>query len=86
MAEADFEILDPRFARLVKRTAVVERLYAGCRWAEGPAWFPAHRSLVWSDIPNDRMLRFDEASGEVSVSASRRTIPTATRSTARAGW
>ncbi len=67
MADADFEILDPRFARLVKRTAVVERLYTGCRWAEGPAWFPAHRSLVWSDIPNDRMLRFDEASCQVSV-------------------
>ena len=67
MAEADFEILDARFARLIKRNAVVEKLYTGCRWAEGPAWFPAHRSLVWSDIPNDRMLRFDEASGAVSV-------------------
>ncbi|HEX8165330.1 MAG TPA: SMP-30/gluconolactonase/LRE family protein [Beijerinckiaceae bacterium] len=63
----DFEILDERFRHLVKVTARVEKLFEGCRWAEGPAWFPAHRSLVWSDIPNDRMLRFDEASGETGV-------------------
>jgi len=67
MAEADFEILDHRFTRLIKRSAQVEKLFTGCRWAEGPAYFPAHRSLVWSDIPNERMLRFDEASGAVSV-------------------
>ena len=35
----------------------VEQLYEGCRWAEGPAYFAAGRYLVWSDIPNDRMLR-----------------------------
>ena len=67
MRDGDFEILDPRFRHLVKVTAKVERLFTGCRWAEGPAWFPAHRSLVWSDIPNDRMLRFDEASGATGV-------------------
>ena len=47
--------------------AQVERLWTGCRWAEGPAYFPAGRYLVWSDIPNDRMLRFDETDGSVSV-------------------
>ena len=67
MRDGDFEILDERFRHLVKVTARVERLFEGCRWAEGPAWFPAHRSLVWSDIPNDRMLRFDEASGVTGV-------------------
>jgi gluconolactonase len=45
----------------------MERLYEGCRWAEGPAWFAAGRYLVWSDIPNDRILRFDETSGQTSV-------------------
>ena len=45
----------------------VEKLYTGCRWAEGPAWFAAGRYLVWSDIPNDRMLRWDETDGSVSV-------------------
>ena len=59
-----FEILDDRFAKLVKSTAKLEHLYEGCRWAEGPAYFPAHRALVWSDIPNDRMLRYDETSGK----------------------
>ena len=57
--------LDRRFARLVNSNARLERLYEGCRWAEGPAYFPAGRYLVWSDIPNDRMLRYDETSGAV---------------------
>jgi gluconolactonase len=59
--------LDERFARLVNPNARLEVLYANCRWAEGPAYFPAGRYLVWSDIPNDRMLRYDETSGTVSV-------------------
>ena len=45
----------------------VEKLYTGCRWAEGPAWFAAGRYLVWSDVANDRMLRWDETDGSVSV-------------------
>lgn len=67
MADEDFQILDSRFKHMVKTSARVERLYTGCRWAEGPAWFPAHRGLVWSDIPNDRMLRWDETTGAVGV-------------------
>ena len=67
LAESDFEIIDERFARCVKTSARVEKLFEGCRWAEGPAWFPAMRSLVWSDIPNDRMLRWDETTGDVGV-------------------
>jgi len=59
--------LDERFQPLVNPTARLEKLAEGCRWAEGPAYFPAGRYLVWSDIPNDRMMRFDEASGTVSV-------------------
>jgi gluconolactonase len=67
MGSGDFAILDERFRPLVKVTARVEKLYEGCRWAEGPAYFPAQRSLVWSDIPNDRMLRWDETTGAVGV-------------------
>jgi gluconolactonase len=67
VAAQDYEILDDRFRSLIKTSARVEKLWEGCRWAEGPAWFPAHRSLVWSDIPNDRMLRFDETTGTVGV-------------------
>jgi len=61
------ELLDERHARLFIPTARLDKLYEGCRWAEGPAWFPAGRYLVWSDIPNNRMLRWDECSGAVSV-------------------
>jgi gluconolactonase len=64
---SDFEIRDDRFKVCVKTAARLEHLYEGCRWAEGPAYFPAHRALVWSDIPNDRMLRYDEATGDVGV-------------------
>lgn len=62
-----FEVLDPRFRALVFPNVHVEKLYTGCRWAEGPAWLAAHRYLVWSDIPNDRMLRWDETNGVVST-------------------
>lgn len=64
---ASFEVIDSRFRRLVFPNVQTERLHTGCRWAEGPAWFAAGRYLVWSDIPNDRMLRWDETDGSVSV-------------------
>jgi gluconolactonase len=47
--------------------ATVECLYTGCRWAEGPAYHPAFRSVIWSDIPNDRMMRWDETTGATGV-------------------
>jgi gluconolactonase len=62
-----FEVIDPRFRKLAFGNVHVEKLWTGCRWAEGPAWFAAGRYLVWSDIPNDRMLRWDETDGSVSV-------------------
>ncbi len=67
MTETCFEMLDKRFKRLHIPTARLDILYASCRWAEGPAYFPAGRYLIWSDNPNNRMLRYDECSGEVSV-------------------
>ena len=64
---SELEILDPRFRKLVIHHARLERLWTGARWAEGPAYFPAGRYLVFSDIPNDRLMRYDETSGVVSV-------------------
>src|SRR5215470_94210 len=61
------EIVDPRFAKYVVFNAAIERLYTGARWAEGPVWFGDGRFLLFSDIPNDRMLRWLEDTGEVSV-------------------
>lgn len=62
-----FERIDPRFSTCIPGPERVERLWTGARWCEGPAWFAAHRTLVWSDIPNDRMLRLDERNGTVGV-------------------
>ncbi|MYY86992.1 MULTISPECIES: SMP-30/gluconolactonase/LRE family protein [unclassified Streptomyces] len=64
-----YEILDERFrtGRCANGDDRLERLYGGCRWAEGPLYLPAWRQLVWSDIPNDRLLRWDESTGAVSV-------------------
>lgn len=61
------EILDPRFADCLVGHARVERLWAGARWLEGPAYFAAGRYLIVSDIPNNRMLRLDETDDSVSV-------------------
>jgi gluconolactonase len=63
----DIIVLDPRFKACFAGHVRVERLWTGARWAEGPAWFAAGRYLVWSDIPNNRMMRLVEPSGEVSV-------------------
>lgn len=61
------EVIDPRFAKYKVINAAVERLYTGTRWAEGPVWFGDGRYLLFSDIPNNRMLRWLEDTGEVSV-------------------
>jgi gluconolactonase len=61
------EVIDPRFAKYKVINAAVERLYTGARWAEGPVWFGDGRYLLFSDIPNNRMLRWLEETGEVSV-------------------
>ena len=61
------EVLDPRFAKYKVGNAAVERLYTGTRWAEGPVWFADGRYLLFSDIPNNRILRWLEDTGEVSV-------------------
>ncbi len=67
MYSEDFIILDKRFERYVMPNVHKETLYTGTRWAEGPAYFPAGKYLIWSDIPNDRLLRFDETDNSVSV-------------------
>lgn len=54
----DYEYFDKKFRELTVPTAKVETLYDGCRWAEGPVWFADGGYLVWSDIPNNRMLRW----------------------------
>ena len=67
MLSKDFEVLDKRFEALVFGNVHMDLLYTGDRWAEGPAYFPAGKYLIWSDIPNDRLMRWDETDGSVSV-------------------
>lgn len=62
-----FVSLDPRFQACLIGHARVERLWSGARWSEGPAWFAAGRYLLWSDIPNNRLLRYDDTDGSVST-------------------
>jgi gluconolactonase len=61
------EVIDTRFAKYTVGNAAVERLYTGTRWAEGPVWFADGRYLLFSDIPNNRMLRWLEETAEISV-------------------
>jgi len=59
--------LDPRFERYRLPLASVDRLWTGGRWCEGPVWFGDGRYLLWSDIPNERILKWEEETGQVSV-------------------
>lgn len=61
-----WEILDPRFEACIVPGGRAERLWTGGGWTEGPAWFD-DGWLLWSDIPNNRILRWSEADGAISV-------------------
>jgi gluconolactonase len=65
--DADIVSLDPRFAGIALGHAAIERIITGCRFTEGPVWLGDTRQLLVSDIPNDRILRWDEETGAVSV-------------------
>ena len=67
MSSGTITIHDTSYRRMFIGHAKLEKLWTGCRWAEGPAYFPAGRYLVWSDIPNNRIMRFDETDESVSV-------------------
>ncbi|HVJ85302.1 MAG TPA: SMP-30/gluconolactonase/LRE family protein [Caulifigura sp.] len=60
-------MIDPSFAKYRINAAKVERLATGMRWTEGPAWFGDGRYLLWSDIPNNRIMKWEEETGAVSV-------------------
>jgi len=61
------KIIDPGFAKYRIASAKVEKIASGFRWAEGPVWFGDGRTLLWSDIPNNRIMRWDEETGAVGV-------------------
>ena len=59
--------LDPRFDKYWIKLSAVERLATGFRWAEGPVWFGDGRYLLWSDIPNNRIMKWEEETGVTSI-------------------
>jgi gluconolactonase len=65
--DARVQALSPRFEKYHLPLAAIDRIASGCRWSEGPVWFGDGRYLLWSDIPNDRILRWDEQTGNTSV-------------------
>jgi gluconolactonase len=65
--DPDVIAVDPSFNRLAQPNAPIQRLWTGSLWGEGPAWNAQGRYLVWSDIPNNRQLRWLEDDGHVSV-------------------
>ena len=65
--DSRIEVLDDRFAKYKLANAAVEMLWTGGRWLEGPVWFGDGRYLLFSDIPNNRILKWEEETGDVSV-------------------
>jgi gluconolactonase len=61
------QALDPRFEKYWIKLSAVERIATGFRWAEGPVWFGDGRFLLWSDIPNNRIMKWEEETGAVSA-------------------
>jgi gluconolactonase len=65
--DPDVLIVDPVFGGYVQANSAIKRLWTGALWAEGPAWSAQGRYLVWSDIPNDRQMRWLEDDDRVTV-------------------
>ena len=61
------QIIDPSFAKYRIAQTTVERIAGGFRWNEGPVYFGDARCLLWSDIPNNRIMRWDEETGRTAV-------------------
>jgi gluconolactonase len=65
--KSGIEVIDPAFEALTGPNPVLEKHWSGAEWSEGPVFVPSLNSLLWSDIPNNRMLRFDAGTGDTSV-------------------
>ena len=61
------QVLDPAFNKYRLGLASVEKIAGGCRWNEGPVYMGDWRCLLWSDIPNNRIMKWEEETGRVSV-------------------
>lgn len=66
-SDPDILTIDPVFNNYAQPNAAIQRIWTGALWAEGPAWNAQGRYLVWSDIPNNRQMRWIEDDGRVTV-------------------
>jgi gluconolactonase len=65
--DPDILTVDPLFNAYIQANSAIKRLWTGALWAEGPAWCGQGRYLLWSDIPNNRQMRWLEDDGHVTV-------------------
>jgi len=84
--DPSIDILDPSFTKYRLYSSTIEQIATGMRWAEGPVYFPEGGYLLWSDIPNNRIMKFDEKTNASAFFAARRITPMGIRATARGGW
>ena len=68
MENPHYEIRDPRFRDLLVSSAGLDELYTGCRWAEGPVWFNDGGYLLFSDIHNNKRMKYTPGNRRVAVS------------------
>ena len=61
------EVIDDLFLELIDRETEIQKHWTGCEWAEGPVYFPEGDYVLWSDVPNDRILKFDAHSRDTTV-------------------
>jgi gluconolactonase len=65
--DAHVQVLDKKFAKYVAGTSLLRRIWTGADWTEGPVWFGDMQLLIFSDIPNNRMMRYDHITGKTHV-------------------
>src|SRR5215471_18461695 len=65
--DPNVQVLDPRFRKYIAGTTLLRRLWTGAEWTEGPVWFGDLHCVIFSDIPNNRMMRYDALSGETTL-------------------
>ena len=64
--DPDIVVIDEKRFKAKVGNTTIKRLFTGCLWAEGPAWNTQGQYLVWSDIPNNRQLRYLDDDGHIS--------------------
>jgi gluconolactonase len=64
--DANVQVLDPRFKKYIAGTTLLRRIWTGAEWTEGPVWFGDMHCVIFSDIPNNRLLRYDTMSGDTT--------------------